>query len=72
MQVASGQTLTLMLFIKDKEGRVINDEQQASASVDFAPNQDLGTKSLISNNNALARDGVIIFNNLIFRIIPAT
>ena len=56
--------------ILDKEGNVYNNEQRAIATIDFKSRDNLSESSVVIGRDAVAKDGVFTFGQLLVRIKP--
>lgn len=72
IQIAAGQVFAIELTIRDREGRIYNDENQGIAKIIFKPGQELGSQALMLGSDAVAKNGKFTFNTFNVRIQPST
>lgn len=67
---APGQDLILKVELYDLEGRLFNDEQDASCTVAFGDKDSVNEGSTILNADSVAQNGTITFSQLNIRQEP--
>ena len=68
--IAPGQKFKLIMKILDKDGDVYKNEQRAIATIDFKSRDNLDGNSVVIGRDAVAKNGIFTFGQLLIRIKP--